>query len=295
MRRRQAMGAMLTLMGAPALARALPAFAANNPATELFNGKDLTGWDTWLGKPHRRIDVPDFSKTAAGEYVGAIGLNRDPKNVFTVATVDGAPAIRISGEIFGAITSAQEFENYHLRFEFKWGQLKWPPREQPDRARDSGCLYHCVGPHGAGSGHWMQSLECQIQERDCGDFWSVARVMADVQGVPQNPDGLKTPNDYLIYKKGAPRVPATTRVQKDADHERPSGEWNTVDIYCVGQTSVHAINGSVNMMLTGIRRVVEGQEVPLTRGRIQFQSEGAEVFYRNIVVVPMRALPWTDD
>jgi hypothetical protein len=295
MKRRQAMGAMLTLMGAPAL-RVLPdlsALAANNPATALFNGKDLTGWDTWLGKPNRQIDVPGFSKTAAGEYVGAVGLNRDPNGVFTVATVDGAPAIRISGEIFGALTTAEEYEDYHLHFEFKWGQKKWPPREQ--RARDSGCLYHCVGPHGAGSGHWMQSLECQIQEGDCGDFWSVARVICEVEGVPQNPAGLKTPNDYLIYKKGAPKVLATTRVAKDADYEHPSGEWNEVDIYCLGRTSVHAINGHVNMVLSGIRRTVDGQEVPLTRGRIQFQSEGAEVFYRNILVQSIRELPRTDD
>src|SRR5690349_1331064 len=110
MKRRQAMGAMLAFIGTPALralaaeartAAAPNAAAQNNPAIQLFNGKDLTGWDTWLGKPNRQIDVPGFSKTESGEYVGAVGLNRDPKGVFTAVTVDGAPAIRISGEIFG--------------------------------------------------------------------------------------------------------------------------------------------------------------------------------------------------
>src|SRR4051812_41150037 len=82
----------------------------------LFNGKDLAGWDTWLGKPNGEKEP--------------VGLNKDPKKVYTVVDVDGKPAIRISGEIFGAITSKEEFGNYHLKLEFKWGEKRWPPREK---------------------------------------------------------------------------------------------------------------------------------------------------------------------
>src|ERR1043165_6438557 len=49
---------------------------------ELFNGKDLEGWDTGLGKPYK------------GDK--AIGLNQDPDKVFTVVELDGKPAIRVS-------------------------------------------------------------------------------------------------------------------------------------------------------------------------------------------------------
>jgi hypothetical protein len=45
------------------------------------------------------------------------------------------------------------------------------------------------------------------------------------------------------------------------------------------------------MVLTGSRHVVEGKEVPLTKGKIQIQSEGAEVFYRNIAIRPVTAIP----
>ena len=34
-----------------------------------------------------------------------------------------------------------------------------------------------------------------------------------------------------------------------------------------------------------------GKETPLTRGKIQIQSEGAQVFYRNIAVRPLSAVP----
>jgi hypothetical protein len=54
---------------------------------------------------------------------------------------------------------------------------------------------------------------------------------------------------------------------------------------------VHIVNGETAMVLTGLRRTVSGHEESLTRGRIPLQSEGAEVFYRNIVVRRIRSIP----
>jgi 3-keto-disaccharide hydrolase len=253
----------------------------------LFNGKDLSGWETWLTRPHKSVTGLDLKKNEKGEYSEAIGLNKDPKKVYTVVTEDGQPAIRISGEIFGALTSQSEFENYHLKLEFKWGQKKWPPRETA--VRDSGLLYHCVGSHGGQSkqGPWMESLEIQIQERDCGDFYSVGgRVFVDVEGERM---GDKGP---IIYFKGGKKFTGVnSRIIRDVDHEKKVGEWNTIEILCVGNTCVHVVNGKVNMILTNPKWRVEGKEAPLTRGKIQIQSEGAEVFYRNIAVRPLTKIP----
>jgi hypothetical protein len=240
--------------------------------TPLLNGKDLSGWDTWLGKPFKEKD--------------AVGLNKDPKHVYTVVDVDGQPAIRISGEVFGAITSQKELENYHFKLEFKWGEKRWPPREKA--VRDSGLLYHCVGPHGAANSFWMRSQELQIQEKDCGDYWSVDRAIVDVEAEKKG----KT----LVYKKGGAKftVPSKEtgpRIVKSPDNENPTGQWNTIELLTVGGTSVHIVNGKVVMILTGSRHLVDGKETPLTRGKIQIQSEGAEVFYRNIAVRPLSAIP----
>ncbi len=234
----------------------------------LFNGKDLAGWDTWLGRPNKGKDM--------------VGLNKDPKHVYTVVEADGKPAIRISGEIFGAITTQKEFENYHFKLEFKWGEKRWPPREKA--VRDSGLLYHCVGPHGAANSFWMKSQELQIQEHDCGDYWSVAGGIVDVEAE-------KTKRG-LVYKKGADKVTVKSgRIIKSPDYENPTGQWNTIELIAVGQTSVHIVNGKVNMILTNSRHVVDGKETPLTKGRLQIQSEGAEVFYRNIAIRPLSAIP----
>jgi hypothetical protein len=250
----------------------------------LFNGKDLAGWDTYLGKPHKMIEVPDLKKNDKGEYTEAVGLNKDPKKVYTVVTDGGAPAIRVSGEIWGAITTKEEYENYHLRFEVKWGEKKWPPRDKT--VRDSGLLYHCVGPHGAGGGFWMKSFESQIQENDFGDFYSVAGVIVDVEGERK---GEKGP---ITFKKGGEKFTGvTSRIIRNPLSEKPHGEWNVVELYAVGQTAVHVNNGKANLVLTGLRHKVDGKEVPLTKGKIQLQSEGAEVFYRKIEIRPLAKIP----
>jgi 3-keto-disaccharide hydrolase len=271
------------------IALALPTLA---PAQEgdwkpLFNGKDLAGWETWLGKPFKSVELPGVARNDRGEYAEPVGLNKDPKAVYSVVDLDGKPALRVSGEIFGAITTKDEFENYHFRVEHRWGQKKWPPREE--RPRDSGLLYHCVGAHGAGGTYWMKSFECQIQERDCGDFWSVAGVLVDVEAAPKDPNN---PKGELVYRKGAPKIAGTTRrILRESDHEKPAGEWNMIEIYCVGQTSVHVVNGKVVMILQALRQRLDGREVPLTKGRLQLQSEGAEVFFRNMMIRPISEIP----
>jgi len=253
--------------------------------TSLFNGRNLTGWETFLGKPHASTDLPG-PRDAKGEHVNRVGVDTDPRAVFSVVATDGRPAIRISGEIYGALTTRAAFENYQLRLQFKWGEKRWPPRE--DKIRDSGICYHAVPPHGASYGFWMRSCEFQIQEGECGDFYSLAGAIVDAEAVPQNP---ADPKGEYIYKPGAPAVTGhTSRLIKTADYERPRGEWNTLELQCLGQRSVHIVNGHVVMRLSGIRQPTPAGEAPLTAGHVQLQSEGGEVFYRDIEIRAIEAL-----
>jgi len=279
---------MKSLIGATVLfiisAVFVPGARADDHWRSLFNGKNLDGWDTWLGKPHRSVEVAGLKKNDKGDYTEAVGLNKDPLKVYTVVTEDGEPAIRITGQIFGAITTKEEFENYHLRFEVKWGEKKYPPRDKA--IRDSGLLYHCVGPHGAGGGFWMKSFESQIQENDFGDFYSVGGVIVDVEGERM---GEKGP---ITFKKGGTKFTGVTgRIIRSPKSEKPHGQWNVVELYAVGQTAVHVNNGVPNMVLTGLRHKVDAKETPLTKGKIQLQSEGAEVFYRKIEVRKIDKIP----
>ncbi|MBC8127036.1 MAG: DUF1080 domain-containing protein [Gloeobacteraceae cyanobacterium ES-bin-144] len=258
----------------------------------LWNGKDLTGWTTWLAKPHPSAVIADAAKNDSGEYAAPIGLNRDPLGVFRVVSEDGQPAIRISGQVFGGMRSEKSFANYRLKLQFKWGEKKWPPREKDDIPRDSGLLYHAHSEPGAEGRTWERSIEMQIQEHDVGDLYAIGSmiyVRSKFRG------GMPKPM-YDYDPKGAwnvfSQVPGMDgRCVKNLDAERPNGEWNDVEIVCLGPDCFHIVNGKVVMRLYGPTRIDTPTPQAITAGSIIIQSEGAEVFYREIFLQPITELP----
>ena len=189
----------------------------------LFNGKDLKGWYSFL-------------KTK--------GKHNDVDTVFSV----NSGLLKITGKEFGYIVTEKTFTDFHLVVEFKWGEKKYPPRE--DKPRDNGICYYVVSTDKV----WPRSVECQIQEGDCGDFWLIDSVTAVVDGVQQGP----TKNTRVIKKK---------------DNEKPTGEWNRIEVIANKGKCTHIVNGVV---------VNEAENVSLRHGRILIQSEGAEIYYRKI-------------
>lgn len=267
--------------------------SAAGPAwTPLWNGRDLSEWSIWLGKPHPSIEVAGLPRGADGKYLEPVGSNKDPFGVFKVVEEDGRPAIRISGQIFGELRSRKSLENYRLRLQFKWGQAKWPPRDKPETPRDSGLLYHVHSAPGAEGRTWARSIELQIQEKDVGDLYAVNSQISVRSKPRQVGDRVfydydpKAPYQWFSQVKGQ-----DGRCIKQPDAEKPHGEWNTVEIVCFGEEAIHIVNGVVVMRLHGPRRIDGPQPAPVTAGPILLQSEGAEIFYRDIDYRPIDALP----
>jgi len=246
----------------------------------LFDGSSLEGWDTYLGAQRIQNDTTVYQP---------LGLNVDT-SVFKIVYHEGEKVLRISGRIWGGISTKREFENYHLQLQFKWGELKWYPREKDSDRRDSGLLYHGVGEHGKGDGYWLRSQEFQIQEGDCGDYWGVAGAIFDIKST-MNEDSIfqYDPTGTLITFSQDSE--SGRHCKKYPDAENRTGEWNTIDLYCFENTSVHVMNGMVVMVLQNSRQSDNGNEIALTKGKIQLQSESAEVFYRTIKVRSIDELP----
>jgi hypothetical protein len=261
--------------------------------TPLWNGKNLDGWTTWMQQPAASSEVPGLKRDADGKYIEPIGSDRDPLKVFTVVDdVDGKPAIRISGEVFGELRSKESFKDYHLKLQFKWGEKKWAPRDKPETPRDSGLLYHVHSAPGAEGRTWARSVELQIQEHDVGDLYAVGsaiavRAKARAGTKPTlydyDPAGEWT---YFSQSQGS-----MGRCIKQPDNEKPTGEWNTVELIAFGNDAIHIVNGKVVMRLHGPVRINADLPTPVTSGPIIFQSEGAELFYRDIQVRPITAIP----
>jgi hypothetical protein len=217
----------------------------------LFNGVDFSGWDRYLGKP--------------SDAEPAFGIENDPRGIYSVVMLDGEPAIRISGEVWGALISRQELGDFHLRAEYKWGTLTWPPLN----LLDSGIMYLSNGPLGAvnaggpalsdpiGSGAFMVSMEYQVLPRDVGGCYSLGPISF----------------------QAAARAPTSERAD----------EWNQIDIVFQDGAVQHFLNGELVAGGSDFRLEWPGTAATaLQRGKLQIQSEGGEIYYRHIELVPLR-------
>tara|TARA_R110002126_G_scaffold291731_2_gene456138 strand:- start:8378 stop:9985 length:1608 start_codon:yes stop_codon:yes gene_type:complete len=253
--------------------------------------ENLSKWDVWMGAVHPTVDI-DFVKSKDVRKGKPMGLNNDPKKVFSVIKENEEDVLKITGEIYGGLTTKNEYSNYHFSTQFKWGEKKWEPRLKDKR--DSGILYHAKGKHGAFWNVWMASLEFQVQEGDCGDFIALGDVYGDVpaekkikeNGKPYyvyNPKGDLAPLKWAKYDAG--------QASKSVLYEKPNGEWNTLDIYCLGSESIHLVNGYIVNRVKNARYDIDGKTIPVTKGKIQIQSEAAEVYYKNIKISQITKFP----
>jgi hypothetical protein len=236
--------------------------SGRNKKMELFNGKNLDGWYT---------------------YIKDKGKNIDPDKVFTVQN----SLIRISGQEFGCITTNDEFQNYKLTVEFKWGELTWVPRV--DKARDSGILLQSIGEDGAVGGTWMNSLECQLIEGGTGDIIVVGDGSKSFSVTcPVAPE--KQGDSYIYKFAGNPVTILEGRINlfgrdpewKDIkgfrgtkDVEKPLGKWNKIECIVKGGDIMIYLNGIL------VNHAVDSQP---GKGHIQIQSEGAEIFVRRVEI-----------
>ena len=245
----------------------------------------LSQWEKWLGPVHRAYDLPGYVRGAKPKDDPVLGLNNDPLKVFTTRQQDGETVLRITGQVFGALTTLKSYDNFHLKTEQRWGEKRWEPRTQA--VRDNGILIFCVGEHGAGGKNWMRSQECQVQEGDIGDWWPIAGAMVDA--AVKDEDGK-----VVRYVPGAPLRAMRSRIWHGTDYpEKPSGEWNTVEVYAFAGDAVFRLNGrTVNVILNSrYREKGSDQDIPLKAGKLQIQSEAAACEYRRLEIRPLTAWP----
>lgn len=178
-----------------ALAAAVTASSCCGDArTELFNGRDLTGWV---------CVVDDKSGVTAEETFGVRDSN-----------------IRIAGNPFGYMRTAEQYGDYRLHVEWRW----------IGEATNSG-LFQRVQD---GDKLWPNAIECQLQAGRAGDLLALGGAkIAEAES-----------NGRIAIKKR----------NSDADCEKPAGEWNEAEIVCKGDRITVHINGVLQNECSGVNR-----------------------------------------
>jgi hypothetical protein len=243
-----------------AVSCAADSIAPREKAISLFNGKNLDGWYSWL---------------ATTEYA-------DAKKVFSV--MDGM--LRVSGEVPGYLATKEEYRDYHLVAEYKWGEQTYGAKT----VRNSGILLHATGPDGNHS-PWAASIECQIAQGCVGDFIVIRGQDSSGKTIPvtiTSETAIASDGKTRWKRGGKPTVYSgkqfwwseheagfeeiiDTRGKNDV--ESPLGQWTRVECICRGDRITVLVNG---------KEVNECYAVWPTAGKILLESEGFEILFRRI-------------
>lgn len=150
--------------------------------------------------------------------------------------------LRLSGKPYGYIHTKSSFSNYHLHVEWRWPGVT---------NGNSGVFVHFDGHEAI----WPVSVECQLKSGAAGELVGLGNV------------------DFL-----APTISNRKRAKLTTSHEKPIGEWNSYDIYCLGDNVTTDVNGFRKNSIS---------KVSVSSGGIGLQLEGAPIEFRNLWLEPL--------
>ncbi len=237
----------------------------------LLNGHSLDGWYTMLEKSGK-------------------GVAEQKKMVVIEQGMLHIMGNEIGQDIAepGYISTLQEYENVHIRVEYKWGVKRFSPRSMAKR--DNGILYGLVGPDKV----WPRCAECQIEENDVGDAYLVDGIRGiqsehgnGIFGQGLEPSGWSQSYLDAQKKRNTPvREPVGGRMIKDGDFENLN-DWNLVEVIWQGDRAAHIVNGRTVNVITSLQQPNPqnpGEYIPLSKGKIAIEIEFAEIWFRRIEV-----------
>jgi len=121
----------------------------------------------------------------------------------------------------------------------------------PGELSNSGVFVHSQTPDTI----WLKCFECQLHAGDAGDF-----ICMNGSSMNEQKEGSR------VIKKMNP------------SNEKLAGEWNTMEVICKSNTIEVSVNGLLQNKATGISD---------SKGHICLQSEGKDIQFRNVYLIPL--------
>lgn len=192
--------------------------------------------------------------------IPAMDINPDTINPFIIS--DGM--LVTLGEPIGHIITDEEYEDYRLEVEYRF--IKG--------AGNGGVMLHSSTLR-AVNDLFPQSLEVQMKHENVGDFWC---FQEDIE-VP-NMEERRGPKENWGSTDGTLR-----NIKKLVDAENPVGEWNNLVIECVGDEVKVWLNDTL---------VNYGYNCTSQKGKIALQSEGSEIEFKRVDMMPISEITQTN-
>lgn len=165
------------------------------------------------------------------------------------------------GEPLGYLQTKEEYTSFRLVVEWRWAK---GAAARLGKTPNSGVLLRVNGePKGV-----PRAIEAQLRSGDAGDlygFWGM--TLAGEAARERRRAGDPVLGDMV----GFARAEAA---------ERPEGEWNLYEITLDGPSIEVSVNG---------RKVNSATNATVLPGRIGLQSEGGEIHFRRVELLPLAA------
>ena len=161
--------------------------------------------------------------------------------------------INCTGKPNGCMVTEKEYGDYVLK-------VKWRSRPMA-RAATRGVLLHVQDEK-----YWPTSVEAQmlVRPRRRPAAHQPARREARRGQVAARPEAWSG---------------SFFRIETKEPVEKKLGEWNEYEITCKG--------GDITLVVNGVK-VNEGKNCNFTKGRIALQSEGAEIYFKDVVIKSLK-------
>ena len=224
------------------------------------------------------------------------GGDLDASDIFSVERRDGELVLDVSGECPAALMSVEEFEDYHLTFEYQWGE------NTSNKPRESGLLYHSFGKRGRILRAWMMGIELDISQEATGGIYALSGISANIasEKIDEKSSRYVPGAPLQKFEQGfAPGVSMRTIEQRypyrclPLEGQRADRDgWVRVDLYVVGDSAQHYVGGELVLELQDIGLHYEGKDRrELVKGKLQIQSEKTAISFRKIRIAEIDALP----
>lgn len=273
---------------------------------DLLNYNDFSNWNQFVLKPEQKGTSEAEMQDPPAWLLPKVYLSDNPdSSVFSYQEYEGKTVLHISGELLGFLTSKESYGNYHLKYKFKFGK-KW--KWLGERPSDGGIFYHVQH---AGTEQEKSPHEFNIHDGDIGSYWSfggVGNIPAALSGYLPNSIKVITPiikpvipslkdSMYIFDRNSKPRTFSSSIADMqicvaNPIADNPPGEWNELELICVGDTVLHVVNNKPVIVMYR-SRLEDGSKVPvpLTSGAIKIQSEGGEQFVEYIKIKKIIQIP----
>jgi lysophospholipase L1-like esterase len=204
------------------------------------------------GEPTATAEGSLFNgKDLTGWHVDVPHLDKNPDAKPTFVVRDGM--LVSLGNPQGHLITDREYENFRLEVEYRFAA----------KPGNCGVLVNASDPRALYK-MFPKSIEVQMNHTHAGDFWCIVEDIT----VPDMVKRRGAKEKWGITEGKARRILNLTD-----GSEKPVGEWNRLDIECLGDQIKVWVNGDL---------VNHGTGCTASKGQIALQAEGSEVEFRKL-------------